>query len=143
MCTFSNSWMCPRTISGLFKFCVYEFSASDLICILGILQLACRGSVRDSLVTLKNVCCSCCRERSKQGCSPPTIPAIVLEGDRCWGGWVDLDNALHLASGPAQDDSGTPATFAASHVRSFYILRQRKTSAGARRQCPKSVSKGP
>ena len=53
-----------------------------------------------------------------------------LEGDRCWGGRVDLDNALHLASGLAQDDSGTPATFAASHVRSSPMLRKTRQRCG-------------
>ena len=59
-----------------------------------------------------------------------------LEGDRCWGGRVDLDNALLLASGLAQDDSGTPATFAAAHGRSSPMLRKEHKRWG-RKAVPK------
>ena len=56
-----------------------------------------------------------------------TFTSNPLEGDRTWGGRVDVDLTAHLCSGLGAtpgNERGAPATFVEGHVASFLRLRK-------------------
>jgi len=61
---------------------------------------------------------------------PEDVSSNPTEGDRIWGGRVDMDLSTHLSMGLGGEDQAKAATLVEAHVKSFRNFRKRHKRLG-------------